>query len=467
MDYDTKVTVIMPPTTTIDRDWRIVLDSLQDGTCAVLVGPGLSAGHDPDGTPCNLATDLSKRLAAVLKADHDLTVEDQDNLPLVAEFFEDETTRTDLRVEVRDFYATALRTLPHDPGADSTFATLASLPFPLYVTSRHDLVLEHYLQPRKPVVSCYDPRGNALVAHDEGVGTVACPLVYHLLGSIATPASAVLTEREMIALLRSIAAYDPPLPTDIASAFADKSFLFIGCGLHAYYTRVLLHLLKASDSDHRSFALDPIPPNVDRETFQVEYRRAVWFYQVGYKALRVLDSDERHFLKELRRLWDTEHRAPAPTPATTVAGHSAIRPLVFVSYTRGDKRAVRQLTEALHDHGIDTWYDESDLAAGDPWPDTTTDVIQNKAHFFIVLLSENLGEGDSYVHREIKVALERSDARGKLKFVYPVALDARAHLLDSLDKAKLHVECLDGLNELKVTALAKDIRREFQKLLRD
>ena len=461
----------MPPTTTIARDWKVVLDSLQDGTCAVLVGPGLSVGYHPDGTPCNLATDLSRQLAAVLKDDYGLALDDRDNLPLVAEFFAAKTTRTDLRAEVRDFYANALRALPHDPGADSTFATLASLPFPLYVSSRHDLVLEHYLQPRQPVVSRYDPRGTAVVAHEEGVGTVKRPLVYHLLGSIAAPASLALTEREMLALLRSIASYEPPLPTDIASAFADKSFLFIGCGLHAYYTRVLLHLLRVSDSDHRSFALDPIPPNADRERFQVEYRRSVWFYQVGYKALRVIDSDERQFVKELWHRWHAQHSAGAlrSLPATATAGHSIVRPrpLVFLSYVRKDAAEARQLILALSDHNIDIWYDEHQLTAGDQWSATISDAILKKVDFFIVILSKHLREDDSYVHKEIKLALERRETRGKLKFIYPVALGTHARRLDSLDRHKLHVQCLDGLSAPKVTALATDIRREHQKLLRE
>ena len=242
------------PTTIIDRDWQVLLDSPQRGACAVLVGPGLPV-NAPDGAPRNLAVALSRQLAETLKTKHRLDVADSANLPLVAEFFLDRSSRAALEVEVREFYTQELHKLRHSRVADPTFAALASLPFSLFVSSRPDLVLEHYLQRRQPVERCYMLRGDAQVTVGY-VGTVERPLVYHLLGSVSEPASLVLTESELLDLLRSIASGDPPLPTDIANAFGTRSFLFIGCGLHAYYTRVLLHLLKLSRSRQRSFAFD-------------------------------------------------------------------------------------------------------------------------------------------------------------------------------------------------------------------
>ena len=200
------------PNTISHRDWKVLLDSLKRGTCAVLVGQGLPVS-DTDGTPRNLANALSRKLAEELETVHGLAVEDRDNLPLVAEFFLDRSCRDDLEIEVCDFYTQALRERPRNGVTDPTFDSLASLPFPLFVSSRHDLILEHYLQPRRPMVAGHSLRGDVQTTlGEEKVGTPKCPLVYHLLGSISDPESLVLTESELLDLLRSIACDDPPLP---------------------------------------------------------------------------------------------------------------------------------------------------------------------------------------------------------------------------------------------------------------
>ena len=501
------------PTTVTARDWSVLLDSLERRTCAVLVGPGLPV-RGPAGAARNLSIALSQKLAAELKTDHDLVVEDPDNLPLVAEFFLDRSSRADLEFEVRNFYTEALHERP-----DPTFDDLASLPFTLFVSSRHDLVLEHYLRPRRtPDSFCYSLRGDAQPTLGV-VGTVERPLVYHLLGSISDPASLVLTESELLDLLRSIASDAPPLPKDLVNAFASKSFLFIGCELHAYYTRALLHMLELSRSGQRAFALESTPVNKDRHTFHLEYRLGVWFYEVGYKTLKLIDWDEQKFIKELRRRWEAQasdgeaqasdgeaqasdgeaqasdgeaqasdgeaqasdgeaqasdgeaqasdgeaQASDGEAPATTTT--AADSPLVFLSYFRKDADDAQQLINALAGHGIAIWRDTDRLKSGDRWLDRIADVIQKEVDFFIVLHSAHLKEGvETYVHQEIEIALKRRSRRGRrMKFIYPVSLTANAHRLYSLDD--LHVQHLVDL-DAAVGHLASDIRKQFAQLQRD
>lgn len=457
--------VITMPTTIVHRDWKVLLDSLKRGTCAVLVGQGLPVS-DTDGTPRNLANALSRKLAEALETEHGLVVEDRDNLPLVAEFFLDRNSRADLEVEVREYYTQALRELPSNGVTDPTFDSLASLPFPLFVSSRHDLILEHYLQPRRPVVTGYRLQGDVQTTLGEDrVGTHQRPLVYRLLGSISEPESLILTESDLLNLLRSIACDDPPLPKDLTYEFGRKNFLFIGCGLHTYYTRVLLHLLKVTRSRQRSFAFDSIPVNEDRDTFHGDYRRSVWFYEVAYKTLKVIDSDEHEFVNELRRRWEQEPAAGGlpVAPATTIASRSMGRPEVFLSYLREDEGDAKRLMKALERHGIDMWYDEFRIKAGDRWPDKIADAILNEVDFFMVLLSEHLDERDTYVHREIRLALDRRSMRGALKFIYPVSFSEKAHRLRALDREKIHAQHLADMNTA-VANLAEDILEQFEKL---
>ena len=450
------------PTTIDARDWKVLLESLKQRKCAVLVGPGVPVSG-LDGAPRNLATNLSRTLAKELKTKYRLKVEDPANLPLVAELFLDRCTRADLEIEVCDFYKQALHDLKHNRVPDPTFESLASLPFRLYVSSRHDLVLEHYLKPRGPVSKCYTLRGDAQLTLGE-VGRVERPLVYHLLGSISEPASLVLTESDLLDLIRSIASDDPPLPKDLANEFGSNSFLFIGCGLHTYYSRVLLHLLKLSRSQQRSFALESIPVNDDTDTFQVEYRRGVWFYEVGYKTLKVIDSDEQKFITELRRRWEAEPedgKGPAPPVPPP-----AVRPVVFLSYVKEDVDDALRLMAALDRHGVDTWLDTFRLIGGDQWPNSIADAILKDVHFFIVLLSEHLDDGvETYVHTEITTALERRSRRGALKFIYPISVADNYHRLDALDRAQLQVQYLKDLNA-DIARLVEDIQKQFARYRR-
>lgn len=444
------------PTTITDRDWEVLVESLRRHACAVLVGPGLSI-RDGAGVPRNLSIALSQQLAAELETKHRFVVADPTNLPLVAECFVAKTSRADLEIAARDFYREALAA--HVGSEDPTFTALAALPVPLFVSSRHDLVLEHYLQRYRPGDSdYYNLWGDARPTRG-AVGTVERPLVYHLLGSPSEPASLVVAESELLDLLRAIASATPALPRDLLNALAAMNCLFIGCGLHAYYTRVLLHMLELSRSRHRSFGLDPIPANMERNAFDVEYQRGVWFYEVGYKMLKLIDLDEQTFIRELRGRWERAKRSAAPV--TSIAA----RPLVFLSYVSKDQRDAVELEAALQRHGVDTWLDKDRLKSGERWSDEITDAIAEKVHFFVVLHSTHLSDDvETFVHREIDLAIKRGRKRGQaMKFIYPVSRVANACPLKALED--LQVQHLVDLTA-DVAHLAADIQQQFAKLRR-
>ena len=80
----------------------------------------------------------------------------------------------------------------------------------------------------------------------------------------------------------------------------------------------------------------------------------------------------------------------------------------------------------------------------------------------MVLQSHALSERDeSYVHKEVKLALERQDLRAG-RFIFPVQIDPDAVILDALDRAKIQSGQLYDLDE-SVALLAKEIKREEQR----
>ena len=444
--------------TIVDRDWRVLLDSLERGSCAALLGPDLPT-TGANGEPRNLTAALSRHLASILESEEDTVVEDPDNLPLVAQDFLDGKTRTDLEVEVTSFYEDLSAELDGGAGRDETFESLAALPFPLFITSRHDRMLEHCLLARgkQPVEKRYHFKGDQKRTVGE-LGTFDRPLVYRLLGAVEDPGSLALTESDLLDLLEAIVSGNPALPTDLRNAFKAKSFLFLGCGLRKYYQRVLLHVLGLTRSRQRSFALEEFPETCSE---------SVWFYKVGYRTLKLIDSDEKDFIRELRQRWEEKHPdgQPSANPPPAASYASADRPKVFVSYreVRADASIARQLVDGLKKHGIDPWFDREQLSHGDSWDLALEDAIGKEVDFFIILLSKDVrDEVESYVHLELKTALERRSRLGAVKFIYPIQIDDDAQRLDALERAKIHVSRLENL-EADVATLALDIRRQFAK----
>ena len=86
-----------------DRDWEVLLQSMERGTCIPLLGPDLSTCPG-DGSKRNLAVELSRELAEILLEEKRYAVPDATKLSLVAQIFQNQLSRDELEVEVRRFY---------------------------------------------------------------------------------------------------------------------------------------------------------------------------------------------------------------------------------------------------------------------------------------------------------------------------------------------------------------------------
>ncbi|NJL55722.1 SUMF1/EgtB/PvdO family nonheme iron enzyme [bacterium] len=89
--------------------------------------------------------------------------------------------------------------------------------------------------------------------------------------------------------------------------------------------------------------------------------------------------------------------------------------LVFVSYSRKDKKFVRRLVSDLKENNIPVWLDEFDIAPGVRWDRAIEDALQNSTHFLLVM-SQNSVVSEN-VRDEIDLALEAG------KIIVPVKID--------------------------------------------
>ena len=212
------------------------------------------------------------------------------------------------------------------------YKLLATLPFPLFVSLRHDQALEHFLQAvgKNPLEKSYNFRGDQQLSLGECRSSEQ-PVVYHLFGSVSDPKSMALTQRDLFELLAAISSGTPGLPADLTNYFRERNFLFIGCGLHSYYLQVLLHFLGLSRSEQRSFAAEPTNSE------------SVWFYRVEYRTLKLLNIDATHFVSELAELW--HNRSVSETAAVAALAPRELhsdRPKVFISHLPEDKTAAEK-----------------------------------------------------------------------------------------------------------------------------
>ena len=97
-------------------------------------------------------------------------------------------------------------------------------------------------------------------------------------------------------------------------------------------------------------------------------------------------------------------------------------PKLFISHSSQDDGFVREVRQALADHGQDGWIDSRELRGGDPlWPEIQK-AIEN-APAFAVVVSPN-GLQSKWVGEELRHALKIQKKRGKDAFpVIPLLLD--------------------------------------------
>lgn len=392
-----------------EQDWRRFAQTIQRGTCVLLLGPGVAVcEQDPQRTP--LTTLLSRSLADALG--HDFQIVNPDDLRHIGQVFlhRPENDRVDLELAVKDFYA------PFEQQTTALHKQLADLPFTLCVNTTHDCFLSNafkavgktpqgaYYNFRKPSPTMpLNPKPNS-------------PVVFDLYGNLADPDSLVLTENDLLDFLVSVVKNAPPLPSYVTGVFAkpETSFLFLGFGFQRWYVRILLHVLQAARHRYRSLAIEDAGffSHPDKRQTAVFFERE---HLIGFKLL----SWENFVLELTARHATLTGAAAAPAPLPVDA------PLAFLCHVHEDRDAVAALAERLQTLGIRIWLDRQNLRGGDNWDRLIEDVIGKQVNYVVVLQSPRMqGEIESYVFKEIKLALERQQRFAKdIRLVIPVKLE--------------------------------------------
>lgn len=420
------------------RNWDTLLYGIERGECILFLGPELPL-VTAEGARRVPVEELAARLLAALDGGGGNL--EPGNLPQIAQRLVAREDEVRLEMEVARWHEAL------EGEISALHDDLAALPFRWIVTSSHDPLIEAALvrAGKTPAVERYHYRGKSKELLPEP--SVAAPVLFHLYGRVEEPASVVITDTQLLDFLASLIARDPPLPNDLNATLTNgRLFVFLGFGLRQWYLRILLHVLKVLRQGSRAFAFETIWRDAADDS-----RDAVLFYRESFKV-DIYPTDVVAFAHELRRRYA---EVAKPQTATTMGETQVVAPavprapMVFVCHASEDAEHAREIHDALKRVGLEPWLDKENLRGGDRWDSLIERTIQKVAYFVVLnshaLIAKSLG--DSYVNKEIKLAL-RADDRRFGTFIIPATLDD-APLLDPLaDFQAEDLRAADGIQKL-------------------
>jgi len=431
-------------------DWNRLCETIRRGYCILVLGP--DAAVDPDNEDAPPLGDQLAQLLAKEYADNRESIPANIDLPLAAELFLHNTQkdRFDLEIKTDNFLQ------PFDGKSSLIHRNLATLPFRLIITTSHDRLIETALQAeelgkqsRTALYNFKDPaRHSVKLSADPSQ-----PVVYKLFGDRSELESMVLSESELLEFIVKVARGSSTLPDDIAAQLADpqKAFLFIGFGFHRWYSRILLHLLRAHGGGARSIALE------QQTVYDISSWKQTALYFDSSHAISFQNQGWADFTTKLKNQYhdyDRQHRQHPPAVPDKTA------PTIFLCHDNDDAASVAKLELKLRASGLNTWLDKQRLRGGQDWDRRIERVIGESVNYVLVLESPRLlSKTKGYVFKEIDAALEQQKSnRPGFSFLIPATLEACNGLaeLNSFQRA-------DASTDEGIARLCEDIKDDWQK----
>jgi TolB-like protein len=119
------------------------------------------------------------------------------------------------------------------------------------------------------------------------------------------------------------------------------------------------------------------------------------------------------------------------------------KPTVFLSYASEDRQAARLIGEALPAHGLEVWFDESELGGGDVWDQKIRRQIRECDYFMALVSAQTEARHEGYFRREWRLAVERTlDMADDHLFLLPVVIDDTVELRARVPEKFLSVQWL-------------------------
>jgi hypothetical protein len=147
-------------------------------------------------------------------------------------------------------------------------------------------------------------------------------------------------------------------------------------------------------------------------------------------------------------------------PEVDAAKPEPARPSVFLSYASEDREATRALRDVLAKHGLEVWFDESELGGGIAWDQNIRRQIRNCDFFMPIISAQTERRPEGYFRREWRMAVERTlDMADDHPFLLPIAVDDVDQAVARVPEKFLSVQWLRVPGGLATPALESLCRR--------
>jgi TIR domain len=406
------------------KHWGKLLQAIAKGVVIPIVGRGLLRIR-VDGREQMLYDYLAAQLAAQLGVEYDPA----DGIDqVVADYLNQSrrNSRDDVNLKAYEILS-QLRDADGAVPVPKPLRKLATIqPLRLFLYTTVDPLLANALGSPADHVFAYAP--NATLADiPRDYSRSPHRVVFHLFGRISGIPDSALIDEETLEFIWKL--HEESMSTRLANLFDElrtKRLLLIGNAHPDWLARFFVRLARRdrlySGSDAREFVADYAV------SADAHLRDFLENFSPQTRAFAVANPIE--FVDQLAEKWDAFPDKPADAGAGPVIIPPTAKPYaVFVSYCSFDRDAVRRLQAKLRtEGGLDVWFDEKRLEAGDPWWPV---IEQNIAicDVFVPILSKNTdSREESVFRREWNRALDRFEGMDKFnaRFIYPVIVDGTA-----------------------------------------
>jgi CHAT domain-containing protein len=316
------------------RRWPDILDSIRNGECTPILGPGL---HE---FLLGSTREIAQHWATA--ENFPLSAYAREDLPRVAQFIATmhspkywsnqlesylrekllERYRADLPVELHDAplddLITAVGARRRAESSIELHSVLARFPLPLYLTANSENLMADALheQPAPRLESKKNPQvvlcpwnrsiSRARCRLLEDPPTVARPLVYHLFGRLGESDSLVLTEDDYFNYLIGVAENKNRIPEVVRRALVDTSLLFLGFQLDDWNFRVLFRSIMHAEGGDRRSKYAHVAVQVSPDQVRFTNPKSVQDFlerDLGLAQVSIFWGGVDDFAKELQRRW--------------------------------------------------------------------------------------------------------------------------------------------------------------------
>lgn len=402
-----------------ERFWEDLLLFIEEGKVIPVVGPELVTVRDGEAQ-VPLLQWLARRLAAVI---------DLPATALPGSFNLNDVVSLHVRQyggERDDLYARLLQILREAPPEPSpALRALAGIaPLRLFVSLSFDSHLAAAIATARsglaPQTIAYST--NAVRDLPAPYDELREPLVFHLLGRASSTPEYAICDDDLLEFLHALQD-GQRRPVRLFDALRANHLLILGCGFGDWLARFFLRTARGLELSQKRKRWDVLADTLS------SHDAALTVFLSSFSAdTRLLEMPATAFVEELAQRWHAAHpHAPdgggAPAPRNDAGPRDGA---VFVSYAGENRAAAQRLADGLSAAGLDVWFDQRELQAGDDWALSIRRGIERCALFLPVISREALAEENRrrYFWREWNVADKHAEGMAPdEEFIVPVVVD--------------------------------------------